>query len=103
MAAASQLTTHYDDEADLIAVWWARPRDVVCVEQSPGIFLHVNPHTDEVVGYEIEDFLSRFAGTAAAELPLPGVDLALRRPLHALLTCSAAQSAPPLGLTSGHT
>ena len=81
MAATSSLNSHYDEEADLMAVWWERPKDIVCIEPVRGIFLHVNPHTDEVVGYEIEDFRARYQGCRADELPLPTITATQRRPL----------------------
>jgi hypothetical protein len=85
MAAIPSLNSHYDEEADLMAVWWERPAKIVCVESVPGVFLHVNPHTDEVVGYEIEDFRARYQGRRTDELPLPTITTAQRQPLETYL------------------
>lgn len=66
------IKTHYDEKADVLYVWWAKPKEVICVEPDEGIVLRLDANTDKLVGYTIIGFRRRFSKKSPTDkLTLP--------------------------------
>ena len=66
------IKTHYDEKADVLYVWWAKPEEVICVEPDEGIVLRLDANSDKLVGYTIIGFRRRFSKKSPTDkLTLP--------------------------------
>ncbi len=71
LSAAEEVSVDYDRDADTLMVHWRDPaRPAVSVSVHPHVYLRVDPETEEVLGAQIEDFLSRVVYDEPAFLPL---------------------------------
>jgi len=64
-----KLVISYDRTADVLYISLGEPSPGIADEVSPGDFVRVDPHTNEIVGITLLDFCERFIHQNFADLP----------------------------------
>ena len=76
--SGDELSSSYDEEADILYLWFGdAPREAISVTSKEGHLVRLDPDTHEIVGFTVFDFCRRWQQVAGpgGHLPITTPDL----------------------------